>query len=257
MRFVVSLGILLGSLWLSGCVTTTNDPAKNIDKKKSLETHIELGLGYLRQKDNDAARLHLNKALEIDSASAGALNGMALVYQAESQNDKAEEHYLRALRADPNFSQARNNYGAFLFGKERYKEALKQFQIVTEDISYPLRSMVLVNYGRTALRLGQLDEAKRAFNQAIGVNYKTAPAYLELADIAFNAGNYPEAKSYHDQYSKLSRQSARGLWLGIRLERMFGNKDKEASYALALRNLYPSSAEYLQYQQSVAPNEQP
>ena len=65
----------------------------------------------------------------------------------------------------------------------------------------------------------------------------------------FNEKNYAQSKRYLDQYSRLAPQnSPRSLWLGIRIERIFGNKDKEASYALALRNLYPYSNEYLKYQ---------
>lgn len=256
MRIPKFLSVLISSVLLFGCVTTTNDPAAKVDLKKALDTHIELGLGYLREKDNEASRLHFNKALEIDPNSPGALNGMALLYQMESQDDKAEDYFEKAIRVDPKFSQARNNYGVFLYRRQRYEAALKQFRLVTEDIGYPLRYMALVNYGRTALKLGDTDIAQQAFNQAIGVNYKTSSAYLELADLAFARGDYAEAKNYHDQYTRLTRQSARGLWLGIRLERIFGNKDKEASYALALRNLYPSSREYLEYKQTVNPNDE-
>ena len=72
---------------------------------------------------------------------------------------------------------------------------------------------------------------------------------IELAEIYFDEENYAESKRYLDQYLLFAdRQSPQSLWLGIRIERIFGNKDKEASYALALRNLHPYSNEYLQYQ---------
>ena len=60
-------------------------------------------------------------------------------------------------------------------------------------------------------------------------------------------GEFADAKRFLDVYSRNARQSARSLWLGIRIERIFGNKDKEASYALALKNLHPYSREYLEY----------
>jgi type IV pilus assembly protein PilF len=37
--------------------------------------------------------------------------------------------------------------------------------------------------------------------------------------------------------------------LGIQLEKVFGNKDKEASLALILKNNFPYSKEYLEYKQ--------
>ena len=45
-------------------------------------------------------------------------------------------------------------------------------------------------------------------------------------------------------------QDARGLWLGIRLERIYGDTDALASYELALKHLYPDSPEYKAYLQS-------
>ena len=75
----------------------------------------------------------------------------------------------------------------------------------------------------------------------------TNPAAIELAELYFEDRVYPDAKKYLDIFGANSRQSARSLWLGIRLERIFGNKDKEASYALALKNLHPYSKEYLEY----------
>jgi len=42
--------------------------------------------------------------------------------------------------------------------------------------------------------------------------------------------------------------SAEALWLGIQLERVFNNQDAEASWAIQLKNNYPYSKEYLEYQ---------
>jgi len=50
-------------------------------------------------------------------------------------------------------------------------------------------------------------------------------------------------------FESIADSSARSLMLGIRLERVFGNKDKEASLALRLKNKFPYSKELLDYQQ--------
>jgi len=76
---------------------------------------------------------------------------------------------------------------------------------------------------------------------------RRAQSALELAEIAFTARDYSKANKYLEQFSKSARHEPRSLWLGVRIERIFGNKDKEASYALALKNLYPYSQEYLDY----------
>lgn len=251
MRVISSLATLFTVLLLAGCVTTTNQSAVKVDKEKALATHIELGLGYLRERNHESSRLHFSKALDIDSDSAGALNGMAMLYQVEKEDEQAEKYFRRALSANPKYSRGRNNYGAFLYGKGRYQEAYKQFSAVTRDMGYERRSMGLVNLGRTALKLNKIDEAEKAFTQALGINYRLSLAHLEMASLKFNMRDYESAKFYHEQFGALRRHNPRSLWLGIQIERIFGNKDKEASYALALKNLYAYSNEYLEYKKTL------
>lgn len=235
---------------VTACVTTTNKPEPVIDLQKAEATHIQAGLGYLRQRDKEAARRHFHKALKLNSKSAGAQNGLALVYQMEDEAELAEKHFRKALSIDPDYSLARNNYGAFLYSQGRYQEAQKQLQRVAQDFSYDRRYMALLNLGRTQLKLGDESGAEKSLKQVLGINYRVPMAHLELADIYFEQKNYTNAKHYLDQFGKMSRPSPRSLWLGIQIERIFGNKDREASYALALKNLHPYSAEYLEYKKT-------
>jgi type IV pilus assembly protein PilF len=251
MRVINSLAVGLLVVLLAGCVTTTNQPVVKVDKEKALETHVELGLGYLRQRNNESSRLHFSKALKIDPNSAGALNGMALLYQIEKDDELAEKYFRKAISADGDYPRARNNYGAFLYGRERYQEAYTQFSIVAKNMGYERRSMALVNLGRASINLGKSEEAEKAFFQAMSINYRLPAAHLEMADMKFAAGDYAASKRYLDQYGKLVRHGPRSLWLGIQIERIFGNKDKEASYALALTNLYSYSNEYLEYKKTL------
>lgn len=237
--------------WLvSACVTTTNRPEQVIDLKKAEETHIQAGLGYLRQRDKESARRHFYKALKMNSKSAGAVNGLALVHQLENNPEEADKYFRQALGIDSEYSLARNNYGAFLYQQKRYPEAEKHLQIVAKDYTYDRRTMALLNLGRTQLKLDKDDEAEKSFKQVLSINYRVPMAQLELADLYFKKNNYTNSKFYLDQFGRSARPTPRSLWLGVRLERIFGNKDKEASYALALKNLHPYSAEYLEYKKT-------
>lgn len=246
------LGVLLLAWSLVACVSTLPENGSETDLDSALETYVQLGLGYLRSGNRDSARLNFRKALDIDKRSSGAHDGMALLYQLEAMNELAEEHFKKAIRADRNFSRARNNYGSFLYEHGRYQEAYDQFDRASDNLSYSRRPIALVNLGRTALKLGNLDRAESTLKHALALDSESTVAMVELAEINFNRGDYPEAKKYIDMYGEHSRHSARTLWLGIRLERIFGNRDREVSYALALKNLHPYSQEYLRYKQSLS-----
>lgn len=243
---------LLALLSLSACVTTLEGGNPATDPNSALDAYVQLGLGYLRTGNRDAARLNFNRALEIDRRSPGANDGLALLYQMEAMNDLAERHFKLAIRVDGNFSRARNNYGTFLYEQERFKEALTQFDLASKNLDYNRRPVALLNLGRTALKLGDVDRAESALKHALVLEPGLDRAMIELAEIYFEQENYAEAKRYLDMYGATSRHSPRSLWLGIRLERIFGNRDKEASYGLALKNLHPYSQEYLQYRQSLS-----
>ncbi len=240
--------IVIFSMFISGCVTTTTSTSEAVvDKNKALETRIQLTLGYISQGSRDSARINLNKARDIDSDDPRVNNAAALLYQLEGEPAQAEAQFKLALKKSPQFSSARNNYGVFLSSHGRNQEALEQFQIASDDLEYDRRDVALTNLGRASLKLELLEKAKANFEQSFRLNPRSGSALIELATLEFKDRNYAQAKNYLDRLARVSRQSPRSLWLGIRLERIFGNKDKEASLALALKNLYPYSVEYLEY----------
>lgn len=251
--FSLPLAGLFLSVLLSGCITTGVPPRQEIDLDKALQTHVQLGLRYLQSGENrEAARHHFNKALELGKRNPQAHHGLALLYQVDGELDVAESHFRKALRYGDNFSMAHTNYGVFLYQQERYEESYEQFQIASEDLTYNRRSFALANLGRAAVKLGKVEEAEKAYTRALALNKNLAQALLELAELKFDAGAYAQAKHYLDRYSASNRQIPQSLWLGIRIEKIFGNRDKERSYALALKNLYPYSAETLEYQKMMA-----
>jgi len=252
-----ALAGLLLTLVLGGCVTT-GPGGKEVDLDKARKTHVQLGLRYLQSGDNrEAARHHFQEALKLGKRDPEAHHGLALLYQVDGELDVAEEHFKKALRYDSAFSMARVNYGVFLYQQERYRDAREQFQVASEDLTYNRRSYALANLGRAELRLGDADAAEQAFQRSLALSPNLPVALLELAELKFADKNYEQAKHYLDRFSERNRQVPQSLWLGIRIEKIFGNRDKERSYALALKNLFPYSEESLKYKKMVAENEQP
>lgn len=251
--------LLAACLALSGCITESKTPQRTqpISMDQALEDHVQLGLSYIGQGNRESARHHINKALEIDPRSAGAHNGLALLYQMEQETKLAEEHFKRAISLDKKFSRARNNYGVFLVQQNRMEEAHDQFTRVVTDTDYDQRSMAFLNLGITASALGRKEEAVEAWSRAIALNPRLASPYLELAIYHFNAGDFPLAQRMLSAHDSLSRPTARSLWLGLRIEHQFGNKDAVASKGLALEKLYPYSSENLEYKKWLGNGQKP
>ena len=251
----------LGSLlWvgvlLCACVTTMDTPAKKVDKQKALEANVKLGMAYLDKGNREGALRSFNEALEFDSRSSEAHLGLALVHQLNGEAQLAEAAFKMAMKGRADFSRSTVlfSYGKFLLEQKRPEEAMKQFEKVTADLSYTSRAQAFHFQGLAALAMEETSQAKTAFEYAIKLNNSLVAPAMELAEMNFAERKYPLAKKYLELFAQNSRHTPRSLWLGIRLERVFGNADKEASYALALKNLHPYSQQYLEYRRLIGEN---
>lgn len=247
MRVLISVVILL---LVSGCITEIKGPHLKADRAKSLQSYIDLGLGYIRNGEYQRAKNNLNKALAINSRSALAHDAFGLLFQFEGELALAERHFKRAVSIQPDFSRARNNYGAFLFEQKRYDEAIKQLEKAAKDPFYPARPQAFENLGVCYLHLGEVAQAEEAFDRAVSLNATQPRALLELAELRFGKQDFTGAKGLFERHRKIMRPSSKSLWLGIRIARVFDNKDEEASQSLMLRNIFPATEEYKAYQES-------
>ena len=240
--------VVLASL-LTGCVSSGDSNPMSTDKGRdeARKAYVQLGLGYLQQGMTEQAKLPLSKALEIDKTDPDTHAALALVFQSEMEHELAEEAFLKALRGRPADARILNNYGSFLFQRQRYQEAYAQFQKAAADNLYPERSRVYENLGITSLRLGQREAGRQQLEKALRLNRLQPRALLEMAELSYEDRHYVSARDFYDRFSLLSGQNARSLLLGARLEHVFNDRTSTANYGQQLKRLYPGTPEYQQY----------
>jgi type IV pilus assembly protein PilF len=252
-KYLAPLCMLLICAALAGCITTTESVfTEEASPQKALEKRVGLARQYIGQGNWEAAKRNLQMAQEIDANSPEVYEAFALVYQSTGEYELAEDNFKKAISLDKNFSRCRNNYAVFLFSQQRYKEAEEQLDYVVKDSLYSGRPNAFVNLGLCRLKLFDTQGAEEAFVRALAMDKTNQIALLEVARIRYEAQDYTTANKYYGTYrTAVRKQSAAGLLLGIQLAKADGNRDAEASYALALRNLYPRSAEYQAYKRTV------
>ena len=251
-RCIAPLFLLLSCTVQVGCISTQESVfTEEASPSKALEKRVALARHYIGEGNWESAKRNLELAVEIDSRNAEVYEAFALVYQSTGEYELAEENFEKAIRLNPKFSRCRNNYAAFLYSRERYKEAEKQLDYVVKDTLYSGRPKAFVNLGLCRLKLFDTEGAEQAFVRALAMDRTNQIALLELARIRYEAQDYPAANKYYGIYRTAAKQqSAAGLLLGIQLSKIDRDRDAEASYALALRNLYPQSAEYQAYKRA-------
>jgi len=253
-RCVSPLYVVLLCTLLGGCITTTTGGfTEDASPEKAFEERLSLAREYLGKGNWDAAKRNLQLAKDIDANNPEVYEAYGLLYQSTGEYELADENYNKAItKANKNISRARNNYAAFLYTQERYEDAQKQLNEVIKDTLYTARPNAFVNLGMCQLKLFDTEGAEASFARALAMDRTNQVALVELAQIRFDAQDYATANQYYSTYRAVARQqSARALLLGTRLARVAGDRDAEASYALALSSRFPNSAEYEAYKRTV------
>ena len=244
-----SISVVLIALLIGGCVIETSSSSleRNKNITKAVEAYIAAGMVYLQDGDLRTARRKFKKAYKLNPDNPEANNALALFYTVENEGEQVEKYYKAAIDGKPDYSIARNNYASFLFDQGRYAEARDQLLVVVKDYDYMQRNKSLESLGYCYLNLDDSANAERYFMRALQRNARMGRSLLELADINFNDGRYKRAERYLESFDRLSAPNPRHLWLAVRLQRILKDKHKLASFALALKNIFPDSAEYNAY----------
>ncbi|MBD2858284.1 type IV pilus biogenesis/stability protein PilW [Spongiibacter sp. KMU-158] len=249
------LAIVVLLTLMSGCVTTqTGGFAAKADEEKAYETSLQLARAYIASGQWDQAKRHLQYAESVEKNNPETLEALALVFQNTGEIEIADQYYSRAVASAPKQMRIRNNYGAFLYSQGRYQAAASQLEVVATDLLYERRVEAFINLGRCYLKLDRLQDAENTFRRAYLMDQKSPLVLSSMAEVTYLNRNYPQSQGFYDAYrAQVPQQTAASLWLGIRLAWEFGDQDAASSYALALKNLYPKSEEYLLYRQSQQP----
>ena len=247
---ILSLSAMTVAIGLSGCVSTqSNVFSTQKSQQEALSAQVQLARSYMGRGNWELAKRKLKTAHDMDPEAPEVHEAMALVSQNTGEYELAEFHFKRALSLKKDFTRARNNYAAFLYGRERTAEACDQLDQVVSDSLYVSRAHGFYNLALCRITLGDDKAAEEALLRVVAMDEAHTAASLELADLYFEREDLQSAARYYEMHKRRVRsQSARALWLGIRLSDGLKDYNGMASQVLALRNLYPQSAEYAEYE---------
>jgi len=233
------LTLFLAALLLAACAQTMQKP--DPEQRERAKAHTQLGGGYYSQGMMGVALDEFNEAVQIDPGYAPAHMGVGLVRAALGQDDLADAAFKRALKLDPESSEAHNNYGTFLCARNRIDESVREFMAAVQNPLYATPELAYLNAGICTLKKQDIAAAQTYLNKAVELRPNLAQAWYELASLSYLQGNTLQARKQLARAMESVEATPQMLWLGVRIERILGDKDAEASYALLLRHKYPQS----------------
>ena len=242
-QLLSSAGILL-ALLLEGCSAIESMKASEEKSERIAKTHVELGVGYLKQGKYKVALEKLKTAIEAEPGYSPGHSAIAIVYERLEHYDKADDHYLEAISLSPEDGGLYNNYGVFLCGQGKYLEAEEYFLKAVSTPRYKTPELAYENAGACVRKVPKLKEAEEYLEKALKINPKLPLALVNMAHIRFKQSNFLSTRGFLQRYEAVSQHSADSLWLGVLVERKLGNKSEAQRYAKLLQSNYPKSNEF-------------
>ncbi len=264
--FGMALGLMVLSAAITACQTT---PAQNVtdrnryatagdddasftatDPQKIAEVRTRMAAEHIRDNQLDAAQRQLEKAFAANKRYAPAYDMMGVLLQREgsrSNLEKADTFFKQAIEIEPDFIQARNNYGVYLSQMGRYQQAIEQFKIAGAALGYEGRIGALENLGRTALKLGDTELASQTFVRVLDSDRNNIIAHIELVDILINGKRTAQAQNLYEEMKVLMGDDAykvpRILLQGATLAHVQNNLTLQEDLSRQLLANFPLSEE--------------
>lgn len=228
--------ILLGSM-LVGCAGTPSSS----ESSKAAEFYSQLGVGYLQKGRLDLATMNLEKAVKTDPGSADAHHYYALLQEKLGQDDKALEHFHKAMRLDGKNPDLLNNYGSHLCRTGKYSEAEQAFLAAINNPLYTTPEFAYTNAGICVRKQGDTDKAESYFRQALQINPRFSEALYQMARMNYEKQDDTKAQAFLYRYNEVAPATPDTLLLCYQIENRLNEAAKAEACAIDLQRKFPDS----------------
>ena len=195
-RLFAAFALLLGALG-PGC----SGPSAE-QRKQAAEIHYDLGTNAMNEGNAQGALGEYLAAEKEDPELPQVQNALGLLFGFSlGRVAEAELHFKRALQLNPEFSEASNNYGAFLLQQGRHAEAIPQFEKALANPLYPARAIAECNLGWSLYKSGKVEMAVGRLKAALLVAPKYCKGWRQLGAIHAERGQLEPAAEAYDRYA--------------------------------------------------------
>ncbi|MCZ7399952.1 MAG: tetratricopeptide repeat protein [Candidatus Methanoperedens sp.] len=147
-------------------------------------------LGKLRNSEE-----HYKRAIEANPKYAEAYYNYAILLSELERIEEAEQQYLKAVEADPKYASAHYNYAILLSEMGRIREAEEHFKKAID--ADPQHANAKINYANLLNELNRKDKAEEYYKKAIEADPKYALAHYNYATLLSEMGRMEEAEQQY------------------------------------------------------------
>ena len=151
-----------------------------------------LGIVHFEKGEFEKAIECYNRCIELQADYPEAHNNIGNAYRATGKNELAMAHYEKAVELRENYPEAYNNMGSALRAEERYEEA--EFCYRKAIGMKPLYGDAANNLAVLFIAREKYDEALRVLDDALKAGNHTAPIFLSVGRAQLHKGNFELAR---------------------------------------------------------------
>lgn len=253
-RWIAPLLLLIACLQLASCATpdVSGDKAPRRDLvtasdepqvRTRARIRLELAVGYFEQGQTTIALDELKLALTTDPDYGDAYNLRGLVYMRLKDYPLAESSFRRALALKPGDPNTLHNLAWLMCQTDRHAESMQYFGQALADPAYTDRAKTLMTRGLCQMRANKPSDAEDSLLQSFQLDAGNPITEYNLALLMFQRSDLQRAQFYVRRLNNSEWANAESLWLGMRIERLLGNRDSVEQLAVPLQKRFGQSRE--------------
>ena len=179
-------------LFVIACATTKHSG----DKIQTAEAHYKIGVSYLNDSKAQQAFVEFQRAYELNPNDREVLNAIGIIYLLYFDDTaKAINFFEKAVKADPNYSEAYNNLGFAYEKLGQFDKAIPFYKKAVSNLLYHTPEKAYISMGNSYYRLGRYDDAVSSYKEAARRAPNLGLPYLRMA-LCYNAmGRYGDAST--------------------------------------------------------------
>ncbi|NRF68607.1 type IV pilus biogenesis/stability protein PilW [Aquincola sp. S2] len=239
---------------LLGCVSTST-PNPSVERRgtaapdpqeaeRRAQVRLQLASAYYSQGQYDTALEEVRRSLASIPNHAPAYNLRGLIHAALGDERQAEESFQRALQINGRDADALHNYGWFLCQRQRFADAVGQFNQALAQPQYRDAPRTYAARGVCQARAGQWLEAEASLMRSYELDPANPGTALNLSDVLLRRGELTRARFYIGRVNAVpDNTNAQTLWLAARIEHKLGNPMGVREYGERMRARFPQAPE--------------
>ena len=196
-RLFAAFALLCAALASAACGGPTAE-----QRTKGAEIHYDLGTNLMNAGNAQGALFEYLAAVHDNPDFPQVHNALGLLYGFSFDKPvEAEAQFQKALELEKDFSEAHNNYGAFLLARGRFAESVPQFQKALENPLYAGRAIAESNLGWALYKTGAADKGLARIRAALMVAPKYCKGWRQLGTIYADESKLDQAAEAFGRYA--------------------------------------------------------